>query len=138
MDIRKTIIETLTPIYPRDRIRRLEDLLKVEDGWNGEGARGLSNEALCIFTQFSLKYKCIAYDLGMFVEEDGSLMVTWNAPIEDIREGGRRRNSYIIDMIFSHEGCVFYPSKNDPTHVYTLDDPAFEAVIDRYRTCRVT
>lgn len=115
--------------YPIDRQRRLDDM--IQHGW-------IDQTAVALLDMIAERYGCIAYDLGMFpTGNDGEIQLTWNVAIEDIRDGGRKRNTTIASMIITTTGVTFQDGKSgNPVEKLSWEDQRLTDVIEFYRTCR--
>lgn len=115
--------------YPLDRARQLDVL--VSNQW-------ISQAAVECLDRLADQYGCIAYDVGMFPSEGmDTILLTWNVYIDDVREGGRKRNSTIASMILSPDTVIFQDGVTGHLAL-TLqwDSTELSTVIEKYRTCR--
>ncbi len=112
--IPKNIIDT----HPVDRVRRLEDLLN-------SGA--MTEDDLARYAKFVEHHGLIAPDLGIFIYPTG-VYLTWNVYIQDIREGGRKRNSVIISCLIAGDYAMVYPDQAECAS-YKIGDPELDAIL---------
>lgn len=115
--------------YPLDRAQQLDILVKDQK---------ITQRAVDVLDCFADLYGCIAYDLGMFpTNGEDAIMLTWNVSIEDIREGGRKRNTTIASLTLSPDRLTFQDGvSGSPTLELSWGSPELDRVIEKYRTCR--
>ena len=100
-NIMTTIPNSILTTHPVDRIRRIEDLQLT----------GLmTDDLLASYSAFVERHGLIAPDLGIFVYPTG-LYLTWNVSIQDIREGGRKRNTVIVSCLIAGDTVFVYPDQ---------------------------
>lgn len=123
-------MDQFTKLYPLDRSRYLNEM--IQKNWVTEGAAELLERLAC-------QYGCIAYDMGMFPTEGmDTIMLTWNVAIDDIRGGGRKRNTTIASATLTPDGMLFQNGTVEHSAVTVKwNSPEFDDVIETYRTCRL-
>ncbi len=129
MSIQEQVLQQMVDLnYPLDRVRRMEDLVK----WNA-----LSEAALGGFFRFNKRFGCIAYDLGIFPHHN-AISLTWNVYIASPKDGGRRKNSVIMNVIIeSADGFTFQAGwEGGVALLFMMESDAAAQVIDAQRTLR--
>ncbi|MEG6127015.1 hypothetical protein [Enterobacter asburiae] len=106
-DVRMWYIQSLIELFPK-LSRRLQSLAKVEDGWDGRDAKSMSFESFGQLRRFLFKSDLFADDIGLYLDDDGSLILSYTS-----------HSHGLVDMTFLANKIIF-----------CSDDSEFELSLD--------
>lgn len=107
---KKLYVESISSSLTAGASARLQELVDVEAGWDGNGAESMSIESLSAMETFFQRAGRFSDDIGLFLGYDGEILINWTDP-----------NGAVIDMAFV-EGHAEICTQTVEAR-YAIDDP---------------
>lgn len=132
-------LQKIKEVYGVDRWSRMTDLVKMEDNWNGSGAKALNTATMQMFMAFTERFGKVADDIALFLDEDGNLVINWSYFIDDPKKQRRGGLTRHVHLCFCPDGPELFLDeyRDQDAKLISIEDPEFIGVIEKYRTHRL-
>lgn len=135
----KQELETINAVYGVTRLRRMEDLIAVEEGWDTQGGKRLNPESLAMFMRFTERFGKVADDLAIFMTNEGNLEVNWSTwnTVAKTQCRGNLTKHCTLTFFANHIDVYRDAHVDNDDWTTTLESPELASVIEEYRTHRL-